>query len=156
MEESSVTNKWENFYKAEGVTYYGYNQTPKIRIDFSHQKMPPSFTLIKSKNSIVLQKGELSSSQEDIGANIESLKPHQTISSGLSPRSKVNASSIPDLEGLLMQQVQVLGKNVEPSLRNIICCARAILQKPKLLLASEEVLSWTEQISDILAVLRNC
>ena len=125
-------------------------------LDFgkSKPKFNPSFTLIGSKNSIILQKEDITSSEDDFAAKIQSNQQRENNQMDHKSPLKQSPATSPDLEGFLKLSVQASGRNVDPSLRNLICFARAVLQKPKLLLAFEEVLSWTDRITETLEILR--
>ena len=60
----------------------------------------------------------------------------------------------PNLAEFLKIKVSFAGQNIEKSLRKVVSFARTILEQPKLLMIYEEALSWGNDISSNLDILR--
>lgn len=60
----------------------------------------------------------------------------------------------PNLAEFLNIKVSFAGQNIEKSLRKVVSFARTILEQPKLLMIYEEALSWGNDVSSNLDILR--
>ena len=60
----------------------------------------------------------------------------------------------PNLSEFLNIKVSFAGQNIEKSLRKVVSFARTILEQPKLLMIYEEALSWGNDVSSNLDILR--